>query len=79
MWQITGGTANACNRHGIACYGRSAGAAMAGNTGLRTGWTRFQKTADYDRIANRVPLAAMIRWPRLQRSLVIAVVPIRKG
>jgi len=31
----------------------------------RTGWTRFQKTADYNTIANRVPLAAMIRWPRL--------------
>jgi hypothetical protein len=28
---------------------------MAGNTGLRTGWTRFQKTADYRRIADRVP------------------------
>jgi hypothetical protein len=30
-------------------------AATEGNTDLRTGWTRFQKTADYDRIANRVP------------------------
>ena len=54
-------------------------AAIAGNTDLRTGWTRFQKTADYKRIANRVLLAAIIRWPRLNRSLVIAVVPIRKG
>ena len=54
-------------------------AATAGNTDLRTGWTRFQKTADYNRIADRVPLAAMIRWPRLKRSLVIAVVPICKG
>jgi hypothetical protein len=54
-------------------------AATAGNTDLRTGWTRFQKTADYNTIANRVPLAAMIRWPRLKRSLVIAVVPICKG
>src|SRR5215472_82639 len=54
-------------------------AATAGNTDLRTGWTRFQKTADYNTIANRVPLAAMIRWPRLKRSFVIAVAPICKG
>jgi hypothetical protein len=30
-------------------------AVTAGNTDLRTGWTRFQKAADYLRIANRVP------------------------
>jgi len=54
MWQIASATASTCDRRRIAYYGRSAGAAVAGNTGLEQPG-RFQKTADYRRIADRVP------------------------
>lgn len=58
MWRITSGTASACNRQCIACLSLvyclftsdGLAASMAGNTDLRTGWTRFQKTADLNRV-----------------------------